>query len=121
MVWKLCCVLNSASLLQPLGWRKLRKQKLASSKQGFRLYDPGAYAPGFGLIPPRLGLWARPLDGPDFSLARVVPIRGCPSPPLLGWEKLDNLLILPHVMVQIFDDCTVDHRSAFTIFKGVKF
>ena len=23
-------------------------------------------------------------------------------------------------MVQIFDDCTVDHRSAFTIFKGVK-
>ena len=35
--------------------------------QGFRLYDPGAYAPGFGLIPPRLGLWARPLDGPDFS------------------------------------------------------
>jgi len=32
----------------------------------------------------------------------------------------DNQLILPHVMVQIFDDCTVDHRSAFTIFKGVK-
>jgi hypothetical protein len=32
----------------------------------------------------------------------------------------DNQLILPHVMVQIFDDYTVDRRSAFMIFKGVK-
>ena len=52
-------------------------------RSGFKLYEPGAYAPGFGLIPPRLGLWARPLDGFDFSISTergVVPIRGCPSP-----------------------------------------
>ena len=82
----------------------------------------GAYALGFGLIPPRLGLWARPLDGFDFSISteRGLSLFEVVLHHLIGWKKLDNQLILPHVMVQIFDDYTVDSRSAFMIFKGVK-
>ena len=62
-------MLNFASLLQPLDGVSSESENERLPNGVLDCKTRGAYAPGFGLIPPRLGLWARPLDGFDFSIS----------------------------------------------------
>ena len=69
-------MLNFVSLLQLLDGVSSESENERYPNRALDCKTRGEYAPGFGFIPPRLGLWARPLDGPDFSLLRVVPTIG---------------------------------------------